>query len=408
MTDKCVACGAQKLTQVLDLGCTPVANDLLEPSNLGLVEKHFPLKVNFCEECNLVQLSQYHSSNDIFSSDYVYFSSYSKYWLDHAERYCSSITKKLNLNCDSFVIEVASNDGYLLRNFVEKKIPCLGIEPTVSTATVAKKCGVPTESFFLTHDTSKYVVDKYGKADLVVANNVLAHVPDINNFVSGLRNILSNDGVLTVECPSILELIKHNEFDTVYHEHFFYYSLISVVNLFQRNGLKVIDVEKLETHGGSYRIYAAHLKSSRLIEDAVHVIIQEEKDHGIDSIKGYVGLQQKSLSIKISSISKLVEIKQKGFSIAAFGAAAKGNTFLNYTKIDSDFIDYVVDETPAKQGKILPGSRIPVVPLEHLLIDRPDYLVILPWNHYLEIKNKIKKLLPETRIIRFVPDFFSE
>jgi hypothetical protein len=350
----------------------------------------YPLKVLVCDKCFLVQIDEYKKSEEIFNSNYAYFSSFSTTWLKHSREYADVITKRLSLNKDSFVIEVASNDGYLLQYFREMNIPCMGIEPTESTAMVAREKGIEVLNCFFTSE----VAQTLKKADLIVGNNVLAHVPDINDFVKGLKITLTPHGTITMEFPHFLNLVHKNQFDTIYHEHFSYFSLLAVQAIFESQGLKIYDVEELPTHGGSLRIYAAHIENTTIeIKESVKNLRDKEKAAELDTIKGYMDFEKKAQQIKWDFLDFLLNVKKAGKKIAAYGAAAKGNTFLNYCGIKSDSIDFVVDASPHKQGKFLPLSHIPIVSEDVLRKDKPDYILILPWN----IKNEIIKQLCYTK-----------
>jgi SAM-dependent methyltransferase len=383
---KCRHCGKELHYELIDLFNSPPSNSYLTKLQLSEPEILYPLKLYVCENCFLVQIDEYKKSTEIFNSEYAYFSSYSSSWLEHAKKYVNMITKKLRLNADSFVIEIASNDGYLLQYFKENNIPCLGIEPTASTAKAAREKGIDVlESFFNTT-----AAQTLKKTDLIVGNNVLAHVPDINNFVAGLKIALKPNGTITMEFPHLYSLIKFNQFDTIYHEHFSYLSLMTVQRIFNSQGLRIYDVEELPTHGGSLRIYAAHSENaSFLMKDNVNEIINKEKSTGLDTIEGYQGFGEKAQKIKWEFFDFLVKARKEGKKIAAYGAAAKGNTFLNYCGIKPDVIDFVVDASPHKQGKYLPASHIPIVCEDILKKEKPDYIIILPWNLYDEISKQL-------------------
>jgi hypothetical protein len=383
---KCRHCGKELQYEFIDLYNSPPSNSYLTQTQLNEPETLYPLKLYVCENCFLVQIDEYKKSTEIFDSGYAYFSSYSSSWLEHARKYVNMITGRLNLGGNSFVIEIASNDGYLLQNFKEKNIPCLGIEPTASTAKAAKEKGIDVLEEFFNTGTAQTLK----KADLIIGNNVLAHVPDINDFVAGLKIALNNGGTITMEFPHLLNLINLNQFDTIYHEHFSYLSLLTVQKIFSSQGLKIYDVEELPTHGGSLRIYAAHNENENLaIEANVDNVIEKEKSASLNSIKGYRNFEEKVQKIKWDFLDFLVKTKKEGKKIAAYGAAAKGNTFLNYCGIKSDIIDYVIDASPYKQGRFLPLSHIPIVSEEILKREKPDYIVILPWNLSDEIMKQL-------------------
>jgi len=387
---KCRHCGKELQYEFIDLYNSPPSNSYLNKTQLNEPEILYPLKLYVCDNCYLVQIDEYKKSNEIFNSEYAYFSSYSSSWLEHSKKYVNMIIGKLNLDNDSYVIEIACNDGYLLQYFKEKNIPCLGIEPATSTAKVAKEKGINVlEEYF-----SANVALKLKKADLILGNNVLAHVPDINDFVKGLKIVLEPSGTITMEFPHLLTLIKSNQFDTIYHEHFSYLSLITVQKIFNIQGLKIYNVEELPTHGGSLRIYAAHTENTLLIiEDNINEIIKKEKSAGLDNIEGYKDFEEKIQTIKWNFLDFLVKTKKEGKNIAAYGAAAKGNTFLNYCGVKSDVIDFVVDASPHKQGKYLPLSHIPIVSEDILRKAKPDFIIILPWN----ISDEIVKQLSYTK-----------
>jgi len=403
---KCRHCGRDLQFEFINLFNSPPSNSYLTKMQLDEPEILYPLKLYVCEHCFLVQIDEYKKSAEIFNSEYAYFSSYSSSWLEHAKKYADKITDKLNLNSDSFIIEIASNDGYLLQYFKEKNIPCTGIEPTASTAKAAKEKGIEVlEKFF---DASMAKTLK--KANLIVGNNVLAHVPDINDFVAGLKIALLPGGTITMEFPHLLNLINLNQFDTIYHEHFSYLSLITVQKIFHSHGLKIYDVEELATHGGSLRIYATHNENTVLaIENGIDYVIKKEKTAGLDSIEGYYGFEKKVQKIKWDFIDFLLRAKKEGKKISAYGAAAKGNTFLNYCGIKSDVIDFVVDASPHKQGKYLPLSHIPILSENMIKEEKPDYIIILAWNLCDEIVKQLSyaeiwgaqfiTAIPEIRLI---------
>jgi len=387
---KCRHCGKELQHEFIDLYNSPPSNSYLNKSQLNEPEILYPLKLYVCENCFLVQIDEYKKSNEIFNSEYAYFSSYSSSWLEHSKNYVNMITGKLNLDKNSHVIEIACNDGYLLQYFKEKNIPCLGIEPTTSTAKVAREKGINVLEMFFTTNTAS----KLKKADLIIGNNVLAHVPDINDFVKGLKIALVPNGTITMEFPHLLNLIKFIQFDTIYHEHFSYLSLITVQKIFNSQGLKIYNVEEIPTHGGSLRVYAAHSENTLLVtDDSVNEIIKKEESADLDNIKGYQGFEKKVHAIKWDLLDFLVKTKKAGKSIAAYGAAAKGNTFFNYCGVKSDVIDFVVDASPHKQGKYLPLSHIPIVSEDVLKKEKPDYIIILPWN----ISDEIVKQLSYTK-----------
>lgn len=386
---KCRFCGKELKQEFVDLFNSPPSNSYLKDEQLNEPEVFYPLKTLVCEGCFLVQIDEYKKSDEIFDSEYAYFSSYSKSWLEHSKRYVEKMTEKLSLDKDSFVIEIASNDGYLLQYFKEKNIPNLGVEPTHSTAQAAREKGIEVlEEFF----GAKMAKD-LKKADLILGNNVLAHVPDINDFVKGLKNALKQNGTITMEFPHLFNLIKFNQFDTIYHEHFSYLSLIAVKAIFEAQGLKIYDVEELPTHGGSLRIFATHTDNNIEVTPNVEKLLEKEKSANMDSIKGYEGFGQKTNKIKMDLLKFLLEARAEGKKVAAYGAAAKGNTLLNYCGVKSDLIDFVVDASPHKQGKLMPASHIPIVSEDKIRQEKPDYILILPWN----LKDEITQQLSYTK-----------
>lgn len=388
-TMKCRFCGKELEHEFVDLYNSPPSNSYLKHEQLNEPEVFYPLKTLVCEGCFLVQIDEYKKSNEIFNSEYAYFSSYSKSWLEHAKKYVEKMTKKLSLNKDSFVIEIASNDGYLLQYFKENNIPNLGIEPTHSTAQAARAKGIEVlEDFF-----GASMAKDLKKADLILGNNVLAHVPDINDFVKGLKTALKLNGTITMEFPHLYNLIKFNQFDTIYHEHFSYLSLIAVKAIFEAQGLKIYDVEELPTHGGSLRIFATHADNNIQITQNVQNILEKEKSTNMDNVKGYEGFGQKAQEIKMDLLKFLLQAKASGKKVAAYGAAAKGNTLLNYCGVKSDLIGFVVDASPHKQGKYMPASHIPIVSEEKIRQEKPDYILILPWN----LKDEITQQLSYTK-----------
>jgi hypothetical protein len=393
MTCRCRFCFKPLTTTFVDLGMSPLSNAFLPAEKLSAMEPFYPLHAFVCDSCFLVQLDEFESPDAIFS-DYLYFSSYSESWLKHAANYSEKMVNRFGLTSESFVVEVASNDGYLLKNFVEKKIPCLGIEPAENVAKEAIKIGVPTKCVFFGEKTAKEIRKESGAADLVAGNNVYAHVPDINDFTAGLKAILSDRGLITLEFPHLLELIKNNQFDTIYHEHFSYLSLLAVEKIFAAHGLMIFSVDQLSTHGGSVRIYAQHRDNPAWPTDPSVATIRElESRAGLNNIATYPDFKDKVEAIKRELLSFLIEVKSAKKTVAAYGAAAKGNTLLNYCGIRGDFIDYVVDRNPHKQGLFTPGTHIPVYAPEKISETRPDYILILPWN----LKNEVINQLGEIR-----------
>lgn len=385
---KCRHCSAPLEHTFLDLGFAPPSNAYLIHADLARPERYYPLKVKVCNQCWLVQTEDYAQTGELFNPNYAYFSSTSTGWLAHAAKYTEKITRQLHLTQDSLVIEVASNDGYLLRNFVAAGIPCLGIEPTASTAVVAERLGVPVMREFFGEQLGKQLAAMGKQADLIVGNNVYAHVPDINDFSRGLKAALKAGGTITLEFPHLMRLIEHIQFDTVYHEHFSYLSLYTVESIFKTVGLHVWNVEELPTHGGSLRIYGCHVEDARHTSPAVGTIRAEETRQGLQASATYQYFQAKADHVKDDFLAFLIERKHAGKKVAAYGAAAKGNTLLNYAGVKPDLLSFVCDAAAAKQGKFMPGSHIPILPPTALTEQRPDYLVILPWNIAPEVKQQ--------------------
>lgn len=378
---RCRGCGSDKLTRFVDLGTSPVSNGYVTEERLAAAEVWLPLRAVICSECWLAQTEDFVGATDVFTPEYAYFSSMSESWLQHASNYVDAVAERFVLDGKSLVIEVAANDGYLLRFVKAKGIPCLGIEPTSSTANAARNLGLEIQETFLDEFTAEKVVSTHGRADLVVANNVLAHVPDISGFSRSLRKLLKPDGVVSVEFPRVTRLIDGNQFDTIYHEHFSYLSLTSVVFVFSRAGLTVFDVEEVPTHGGSLRVFAQRQDSGRrTVESSVDEILRFERSRGVDSVEYYMCLQPAADRIRRDLLRFLVDVAESGRLIAGYGAAAKGNTLLNYAGVRQDLLPFVVDRSPGKVGKYLPGSRIPILPVEALRASEPERILILPWN----------------------------
>ena len=375
----CRFCGAGLRHSFVDLGAQPPSNSYLRPADLTRMEPFYPLHAYVCTSCLLVQLEAFHAPDEIFA-DYAYFSSYSETWLRHAEAYCAAMTERLRLGSHSQVVEVASNDGYLLQYFARRAIPVLGIEPAGNVARAAERKGVPTRVAFFGRAAAAALVADGFAADLLVGNNVLAHVPDLNDFVAGLRVALKPDGVLTMEFPHLLRLIDGNQFDTIYHEHFSYFSFFTAERVFAAHGITLFDVEELPTHGGSLRIYGCRAEAGRRAGGRVAELKARERAAGLDGVAAYDGFGERVKTAKRRLLSVLIEAKDAGMSVAAYGAAAKGNTLLNYCGIGPDMIDYVADASPHKQGLCLPGSHIPIVAPARIAETRPDLLLILPWN----------------------------
>ena len=390
---KCRYCSNLLKITFVNLGFSPPSNAYLTRDDLQRSEISYPLEVRVCGECWLVQTIDYTKASDLFQCDYAYFSSTSSSWLEHARSFVDDITNRLNLNKLSYVIEIASNDGYLLKNFVEKKIPCLGIEPTASTAAVAEKQGIPViREFFGERIGSKLRLGG-ALADLLIGNNVLAHVPDINDFVVGVRLVLKPEGVVTFEFPHFLCLLKGLQFDTIYHEHYSYLSLGSVLRIFKSNGLRVWHIEKLPTHGGSLRVYGCLEESIRVTSSDVIRMLEVEKDAGLEIANSYGSFQSNAEKVKNGLLEFLLKEKRNGKKTAAYGAAAKGNTLLNFAGVKPDLLDCVYDAAPSKQWKLLPGSHVEIRPPAMLKVDRPDNIIILPWNLSEEILYSIEPYL---------------
>lgn len=389
---KCRHCGADLAHAFLDLGFAPPSNAYLTAADLTRPETYYPLRIKVCDRCWLVQTEDCVGADELFSAEYAYFSSTSTTWLAHAANHAAAMTQRLGLGADSLVIEVASNDGYLLRNFQAAGIPCLGIEPTAGTAAAAEKIGIPVLREFFGEQLGKRLAAGDTRADLIVGNNVYAHVPDINDFTRGLKAALKPGGTITLEFPHLMRLIEFTQFDTVYHEHFSYLSLYTVARIFKTAGLEICDVEELPTHGGSLRVYGCHAEAGRRATPAVGALLAEEARCGLQSLATYRGFQAKTDRVKDDLLAFLIEQKRAGRKVAAYGAAAKGNTLLNYAGIKPDLLPVVYDAAVAKQGKFLPGSHIPVLAPAALLEQRPDHLVILPWNIASEVKQQNARL----------------
>ena len=376
----CRFCGEPLIYEFIDLGCAPPSNAYLSAGDINRPEVYYPLKLKVCSDCWLVQTDDYAVAEELFSPNYAYFSSTSSSWLAHARHYCQLITERLGLNSKSFIVEIACNDGYLLKNFVEAGIPCLGIEPTASTAAVAQDLGIPVLQEFFGQSVGRRLATEGQSADLIIGNNVYAHVPDINDFTIGLKTLLKPGGTITLEFPHLMRLIEHTQFDTIYHEHFSYLSLYTIMHIFRNAGLRVFDVEELTTHGGSLRIYGCHLEDSRPNAGSITSLLDEESSRGMRNSLFYKSFQVRADNVKNCFLQFLLDQKAAGKTVAAYGAAAKGNTLLNYAGIKPDLLPYVVDSNAAKQGKFLPGSRIPIVTEDRIREKQPDFIVILPWN----------------------------
>ncbi len=380
MTHACRACGQPLSRTFVDLGMSPLANSFVPLARINEPEKFYPLHALVCDNCYLVQLGEFEPPKDIFSADYAYYSSFSSSWLTHAERYARDMAARWGLDAASLVCEVGSNDGYLLRHFVSEGIPVIGIDPAAHCADAARKVGVPTEVCFFGARTASDIVAKYRRADLMVANNVLAHVPDLRGFVAGFRIMLKPEGVLTFEFPHLRHLIALGQFDTIYHEHFSYLALGPVQRVLAAEALRVFDVEELTTHGGSLRIYVCHSGASHAERPSVTRMLDEERAAGLSDPKTYGDFTPRVVAIKEAVFEFLTSARRQGRRVAGYGAPAKGNTFLNYCGIGPSHLPFTVDRNPVKQNTLLPGTRIPVHPVEMIEQTRPDYLIILPWN----------------------------
>ena len=406
---KCRHCASPLTHTFLDLGFAPPSNAYLTAADLVKPEKYYPLKIKVCDQCWLVQTEDYAQADELFSAEYAYFSSTSTGWLAHAASYEKKITGQLKLDQHSLVIEVASNDGYLLKHFVAAGIPCLGIEPTASTATAAEDLGIPVLREFFGEQLGKRLAATGKQADLIVGNNVYAHVPDINDFTRGLKAALKPGGTITLEFPHLMRLIEHTQFDTVYHEHFSYLSLYTVQRIFKAAGLRVWHIDELPTHGGSLRIYGCHADHARETTVAVDRLLPMEAQHGLQAVATYQVFQAKADRVKDDLLAFLIEQKRAGKTVAAYGAAAKGNTLLNYAGVKPDLLPFVCDAAVAKQGKFMPGSHIPILAPTALLEQRPDYLVILPWNIAAEVKQQNAELTARgTQFVTAVPKLSIE
>ncbi len=402
---KCRHCHKPVEHIFLDLGYAPPSNAYLSQESLLRPEVHFPLKVRVCSNCWLVQTEDYATSEQLFTDDYAYFSSTSESWSHHARRFFEEIANQRNLNSNSYVIEIASNDGYLLKHFVRNQIPCLGIEPTASTAEEAEKNGIPVWREFFTENLGVRLAQENRKADLLIGNNVYAHVPNINDFTRGLKRALKPNGLITLEFPHLYSLILHNQFDTVYHEHFSYLSLTAVNAIFAECGLRIFEVKELPTHGGSLRIYGCHAEENQPLHPSVSNILLREAEQGLSRLETYEGFQDRVNTAKNDLVSFLIEKKRQGKSVVGYGAAAKGNTILNYAGIRPDLLPCIFDASPAKQFRFTPGSHIPILPAYGIEEAKPDYVLILPWNiadEVIEQNNHLRKL--GTKFVTAIPE----
>lgn len=407
---KCRFCGTDLYFEFINLVNSPPSNSFLTKEELNEPEVFFPLKIFVCNNCFLVQIDEYKKSDEIFNDKYAYFSSFSKSWLEHAKNYVDMAIERFKLDIESFIIEIASNDGYLLQYFKECNIPCLGIEPASNTAIVAREKGIDVIERFFGIELAKELVSLNKKADLVVGNNVLAHVPDINDFVAGLKLILKENGVITMEFPHIMQLIENNQFDTIYHEHFSYLSFLTVSTIFKAHNLEIFDVEELSTHGGSLRIFAKHIEdNSKIISNRVNILLEVEQSKKMNTLDFYDNFQEKANKIKYDLLDFLIKNKSKNKKIVGYSASAKGNTLLNYCGIKNDLIEYVVDASPHKQGKFLPGSHIPIVNESEIKKSKPNFIIICSWNIKEEIMDQLGYVrdwdckfliaIPEVRIL---------
>ena len=403
---KCRHCSEELVHTFVDLGSAPPSNAFLSIDDLIGVEHWYPLRVWVCEHCWLVQTEDLVGAADLFNDEYAYFSSYSESWLEHARRYVESMVAEYDLGPRSHVVEIASNDGYLLQYVRKQDIPCLGIEPTHSTAGAAREKGIETLEVFFGTEIARQIRKSHGAADLAIANNVLAHVPDINDFVGGLAVLLKSTGVATFEFPHLLNLVESNQYDTIYHEHFSYLSLLAVSNVFKSNGLQIFRVEEVTSHGGSLRVFAQRADVSHYdIDGSVAYLIAREVAMGLQSITYFKGAQVRAEKLKNDLLSFLIGAKQRGETVVGYGAAAKGNTLLNFAGVRSDLLSYVVDKNPAKQNMYMPGSRIPIVDKGTLENDPPDYVLILPWNIADEIMQQNSALTDKgVRFVVAVPE----
>ena len=376
----CRFCDTPLRHNFVDLGMSPLCNTLVEPDRLNHAEVFYPLHAFVCEQCFLVQLEQYVGPEEIFG-DYSYFSSYSDSWVEHARRYADSVIERFGLDANSLVIEIASNDGYLLQHFVKGQIPCLGIEPAANVAKVATERGIPTTVRFFGRGTADQIAREHGRPDLLLGNNVLAHVPDLNDFVAGMKMLLKPSGVITMEFPHLLRLMQQNQFDTIYHEHFSYFSFLVVEKVFEHHGLTLFDVEELPTHGGSLRIFARHADNKVLsVSDRVSELRRRELNLGFNHLDAYAGFDQRVRETKRKLLNFLIDAKRVGKQVVGYGAPGKGNTLLNFCGIRTDFVDYTVDRSPHKQGRYTPGTHILICDPDRIRETRPDYVLILPWN----------------------------
>jgi len=384
----------------------PPSNAYLSKEDLEKPEPKYPLRLLVCTNCWLVQTEDFVGRSDLFTSEYAYFSSTSSSWLKHAADYCKVIVPQLDLGPQSLVVEIASNDGYLLKNFLSAGIPCLGIEPTASTAAAAEALGIPVVREFFGEKLGQTLASEGRQADLIIGNNVFAHVPEINDFVQGLKALLKPGGVVTLEFPHLMQLLEHCQFDTVYHEHFSYLCLTTTCRIFEKAGLRIWDVKELPTHGGSLRIYGCHINDPRKTEPSVQKLKQKEKERGLQDLHIYQQFQRRAEKIKQDLHGFLAKQKQEGKKVLGYGAAAKGNTLLNFAEVKTDLLPAVYDAAPSKQNKFMPGSRIPIRPPSEMAKDNPDFVVILPWNITDEVRQENELLLhSKTKFVVNMPKF---
>ena len=389
---KCRFCGHDVRHVFLDLGMSPLCEAYVSAEQLHQMEPFYPLCAYVCAHCFLVQLEEFVTPGGIFS-EYAYFSSYADSWVEHARAYCELMCARFGIGRHSRIIEIASNDGYLLQHFAARGVPVLGVEPAANVARVAVSRGIPSVVKFFGKLTAAELASEYGKPDLLLGNNVLAHVPDLNDFVAGMKLLLSENGLITMEFPHLLELMQQNQFDTIYHEHFSYFSFMTVSEVFRHHGLTLFDVERLPTHGGSLRIYARHTEDgSRPVSARTYDLIALEERSGLRNLATYAGFAEQAREIKRTLLEFLIAARRAGQRVAGYGAPGKGNTLLNYCGIRTDFLDFTVDRNPYKQGKYTPGTRIPILPPEELSRARPDYILILPWNLREEIVATLRKI----------------
>jgi len=406
---QCRFCSSPLRTTFVDLGMSPLCQTHIAPHQLHEMEPFYPLHAYVCDQCFLVQLQEFVSPGEIFS-EYAYFSSYSSSWVEHARRYADLVCERFALGAGSKVMEIASNDGYLLQHFVARGVPVLGIEPAANVARVAVEKGIPTTVQFFGTATAAAIAREHGRPDLLLGNNVLAHVPDLNDFVAGMKHLLASGGVITMEFPHLQRLMAENQFDTIYHEHFSYFSFLAVERVFAHHGLTLFDVEELPTHGGSLRIYARHAEdATKGVGERVTALRHREVAAGFATLEGYRGFEQKVRATKRRLLEFLIQARNEGKKVVGYGAPGKGNTLLNYCGIRTDFLDFTVDANPYKQGKFTPGTRIPILAPEAIVAARPDYVLILPWNLKEEISRQASYVrewggrfvvpIPEVRVL---------